>query len=118
MSAPDSLKDVYLDEMTELWSANDPMARALCTRGDQASDPELRQRLQDSGDGLLRDIQIIAQYPRMSYDGPAGFGAAAADARALGRSDPEVTRKGAVAAIDEADADASPLAESVEPAAA
>lgn len=164
MSAPDSLKHVPLDEMKDLWSANDQMARALRTFGERASDPELKQMLQDSGDGigrhtdilkeliqanggavspehgkgmerlvaealihageeapedgLLRDIQIIAQYQRMSHDGLAGFGSAAAYARALGRSDQEATLKGAVSAIDRVDADASHLAESVERAAA
>jgi hypothetical protein len=29
MSAPGSLKEVYLDEMQDLWSANDQMVRAV-----------------------------------------------------------------------------------------
>ena len=31
MPAPDSLKDVYTDEIKDLWSANDQMIRALTT---------------------------------------------------------------------------------------
>ena len=164
MSAPGSLKDVYLDEMKDLWSANDQMARAVQQLSDQASDPKLKQMLQDSvggitkhtgtlkslieenggqtspehckgmeglvaealkhgikeapGDGRLRDVQIIAQYQRMSHYGLAGFGSAAAYAKALGKTDQENRLKSAVSEIYKSDEFASRLAESVEGAAA
>ncbi|MFY9292496.1 MAG: ferritin-like domain-containing protein [Methylorubrum rhodinum] len=164
MSAPDSLKDVYLDEMKDLWSANDQMSRAVRRLGEQASDPKLKQMLEESvsgigkhtkvlkaiirenggevspehckgmeglvaealkhgieeapQDGHLRDVQIIAQYQRMSHYGLAGFGSAAAYAKALGRSDQEAKLKGAVSEIYKVDQFASRLAESVEKAAA
>ena len=164
MSAPDSLKDVYLDEMKDLWSANDQMSRAVRQLGEQASDPKLKQMLEQSvggigkhteilkgiiqenggevspehckgmeglvaealkhgikeapQDGRLRDVQIIAQYQRMSHYGLAGFGSAAAYAKALGRSDEEAKLKDAVSDIYKVDAFASRLAESVERAAA
>ncbi|CAO4152496.1 MULTISPECIES: ferritin-like domain-containing protein [Methylorubrum] len=164
MSAPGSLKDIYLDEMKDLWSANDQMSRAVQQLSDQASDPKLKQMLQDSvggiakhtdilkglieenggqtapehckgmeglvaealkhgikeapSDGRLRDVQIIAQYQRMSHYGLAGFGSAVAYARALGKSDQENKLKSAVSEIYKADEVATRLAESVERAAA
>ncbi|MFF8801023.1 MULTISPECIES: ferritin-like domain-containing protein [unclassified Methylobacterium] len=164
MSAPDSLKDVYLDEMKDLWSANDQMSRAVQQLSEQASDPKLNQMLQDSvggiakhtdvlkslieenggqtspehckgmeglvaealkhgikeapSDGRLRDVQIIAQYQRMSHYGLAGFGSAAAYARALGKTDQENRLKSAVSEIYRVDEVASRLAESAERAAA
>ena len=164
MSAPSSLKEVYLDEMKDLWSANDQMSRAMQQLSDQASDPKLKQMLQDSvggiakhtdilkglieenggrtapehckgmeglvaealkhgieeapSDGRLRDVQIIAQYQRMSHYGLAGFGSAVAYARALGKSDQENKLKSAVSEIYKADEVATRLAESVERAAA
>lgn len=164
MSAPGSLKDVYLDEMKDLWSANDQMTRAVQQLSDQASEPKLKQMLQDAvggigkhtailkslieenggttspehckgmeglvtealkhgikeapSDGHLRDVQIIAQYQRMSHYGLAGFGSAAAYAKALGKTDQETKLKTAVSEIYKGDAFASRLAESVERAAA
>ena len=164
MSAPDSLKDVYLDEMKDLWSANDQMSRAVQQLSEQASDPKLKQMLKDSvggiakhtdvlkslieenggqtspehckgmeglvaealkhgikeapSDGRLRDVQIIAQYQRMSHYGLAGFGSAAAYAKALGKTDQENRLKSAVSEIYRVDEVASRLAESAERAAA
>lgn len=164
MSAPDSLKDVYLDEMKDLWSANDQMTRAVQQLSEQASDPELKQMLKESvggitkhtdvlkslieenggqtspehckgmeglvaealkhgikeapSDGRLRDVQIIAQYQRMSHYGLAGFGSAAAYAKALGKTDQENRLKSAVSEIYRVDEVASRLAESAERAAA
>ncbi|WP_182180329.1 ferritin-like domain-containing protein [Methylobacterium radiotolerans] len=164
MSAPDSLKEVYLDEMQDLWSANDQMVRAVQELGGQVSDANLKRMLDRSVDGIrkhtdvlksliranggeprpepckgmeglvaealkhgikaaspdprLRDVAIIAQYQRMSHYGLAGFGSAAAYAKALGRTDDASKLKQAVDEIDEGDAAASQLAEAVERAAA
>ena len=119
MSAPDSLKDVYLDEMQDLWSANDQMVKATSQLTGQASDAKLKQMLEHAlggiqkhtdvlkgliqanggetkpehckgmeglvaealkhgikeapSDGKLRDVQIIAQYQRMSHYGARGL---------------------------------------------
>lgn len=164
MSGPDSLKEVYLDEMQDLWSANDQMVRAVQELGGQVSDANLKRMLDRSVDGIrkhtdvlksliranggeprpepckgmeglvaealkhgikeapsdgrLRDVQIIAQYQRMSHYGLAGFGSAVAYARALGKSDQENKLKSAVSEIYKADEVATRLAESVERAAA
>ncbi len=113
MSAPSSLKEVYLDEMKDLWSANDQMIRTVKELGGHVSDPKLKQMLEHSvggiqkhtdilkdlirqnggeaepehckgmeglvteakkhgiqeapTDGKLRDVEIIAQYQRMSH---------------------------------------------------
>ena len=164
MSAPSSLKEVYLDELKDLWSANDQMTKAVQQLNDQVSDPKLKQMLEKSvggikkhtevlkslitenggeavpehckgmeglvsealkhgikeapQDGKLRDVQIIAQYQRMSHYGLAGFGSAAAYAKALGMSELETKLKEAVSEIYKSDEIASQLAESVEKAAA
>ena len=69
-------------------------------------------------DGKLQDIEIIAQYQRMSHYGIAGFGSATAYAKALGKSDDEMKLKSLVSDIYKADEYASKLAESLEKAAA
>lgn len=164
MSAPGSLKEVYLDEMQDLWSANDQMVKAVQQLGGQVSDPKLKHMLEQSvggiqkhtdvlkgliqanggetkpehckgmeglvaealkhgvkeapGDDKLRDVAIIAQYQRMSHYGLAGFGSAAAYAKALGRTDDAAKLKQAVDEIYQGDAIASQLVETVERAAA
>ncbi|MHB2210884.1 ferritin-like domain-containing protein [Methylobacterium sp. CM6257] len=164
MSAPGSLKEVYLDEMQDLWSANDQMVKAVQQLSGQASDGTLKRMLEESvggiqkhtdvlrsliqanggetrpepckgmeglaaealqhgvkeapRDGRLRDVAIIAQYQRMSHYGLAGFGSAAAYAKALGRTDDAAKLKQAVDEIYRGDEAASRLAEAVERAAA
>ena len=54
MSAPTSLKEVYLDEMQDLWSANDQMVRAAQQLTGQASDPKLKQMLEHSVGGIQK----------------------------------------------------------------
>ncbi len=68
--------------------------------------------------GVLQDIEIIAQYQRMSHYGIAGFGSAAAYAKALGRPDDEAKLKSLVASIYKSDEYASKLATHLEQAAA
>jgi ferritin-like metal-binding protein YciE len=133
MAHSETLKDVYTDEMKDLWSANDQMTKAVKAMSAKAHDPKLKEALEDSVqdieehaktlkslisdagaeaekehckgmEGLakeankhvgsaapksseLLDIVIIAQYQRMSHYGLAGFGAAAAYAKALGLMD-------------------------------
>ncbi|MGH1570450.1 ferritin-like domain-containing protein [Methylobacterium sp. P31] len=164
MSAPGNLKEVYLEEMQDLWSANDQMVRTVQQLSGQASDAKVKQMLERSvsgirkhtdvlksliqanggaakpepckgmeglaaealkhgvkeapRDGKLRDVAIIAQYQRMSHYGLAGFGSAAAYAKALGRTDDAAKLKQAVDEIYRGDEAASRLAEAVERAAA
>lgn len=65
----------------------------------------------DIADEDVRDVIIIAQYQRMCHYGLAGFGAAAAYAKALGLVDDEAKLKRAVSDIYRGDEAASHLAE-------
>jgi ferritin-like metal-binding protein YciE len=160
MSSPDSLKSMYAEEMKDLWSANDQMARAVQRMAAKAHDAELRKVLEtavkgidahrdalkallkEAGaevtkehcrgmeglvaealkhtideppqDGNLRDIEILAQYQRMSHYGIAGFGTAAAYAGALGMKDHAGKLKAIVSDIYKADEYASKLAAKAE----
>jgi ferritin-like metal-binding protein YciE len=133
MSTPEDLKDVYADELKDLWSANDQMQKVLKKITSKASDPALKDMLVKSQDGISKhtdilkeliagqdekvskehckgmeglvaeatkhvleegpekgpvlDVLIIAQYQRMTHYGIAGFGTAAAYAKALGLKD-------------------------------
>jgi ferritin-like metal-binding protein YciE len=133
MSTPEDLKDIYTDELKDLWSANDQMKRVLKKITSKASDASLKDMLTNSQAGIekhtavlkeliaaqdekvskehckgmeglveeatkhvmeegpekgpLLDVIIIAQYQRMTHYGIAGFGTAAAYAKALGLKD-------------------------------
>ncbi|TVV76014.1 ferritin-like domain-containing protein [Sphingomonas solaris] len=133
MSTPEDLKEIYIDELKDLWSANDQMKRLLKKIAGKASDDQLKEMLTKSQDGIgkhtdilkeliagqdekvskdhckgmeglvteatkhvleegpdkgpLLDAIIIAQYQRMTHYGIAGFGTAAAYAKALGLKD-------------------------------
>ncbi|TVV77341.1 ferritin-like domain-containing protein [Sphingomonas solaris] len=133
MSAPEDLKDLYTDELKDLWSANDQMKRLLKKVASKASDDKLKDMLAKSQTGIekhtdvlkeliaaqdekvskehckgmeglvaeatkhlvdeapekgpVMDALMIAQYQRMSHYGIAGFGTAAAYAKALGLKD-------------------------------
>ena len=52
MSAPESLKETYTDEMKDLWSANDQMTRAVKTMAAKANDPKLKTMLEESVSGI------------------------------------------------------------------
>ncbi len=164
MSSPSTLKELYVEEMKDLWSANEQMAKAVKELGGAVSDPKLKQMLSHSIDGItkhtgtikqlitaaggeakaehckgmeglvaealkhgikeapavaaLKDIEIIAQYQRMSHYGIAGFGSAAAYAKALGMTDDVTKLKEIVSNIYQADEFASHLATQLEKAAA
>lgn len=133
MSTPEDLKDVYTDELKDLWSANDQMQKVLKKITSKASDAALKDMLTKSQEGIAKhtdilkeliagqdekvskehckgmeglvaeatkhileegpekgpvlDTLIIAQYQRMTHYGIAGFGTAAAYAKALGLKD-------------------------------
>ncbi len=66
----------------------------------------------------LRDLEMIAQYQRMSHYGVAGFGTVAAYAEALGMREEATKLKSIVLDIYKADEYSSSLAEGVQRAAA
>jgi ferritin-like metal-binding protein YciE len=55
MKHSDTLKDVYTDEMKDLWSANDQMAKAVKVMSAKAQDPALK-------DALTQSIQDIKKH--------------------------------------------------------
>jgi ferritin-like metal-binding protein YciE len=163
MSAPEDLKDIYADEMKDLWSANDQMTKVVKMMADKAHDSKLKQALSKSvtdiakhadtlksllstsgesvekehckgmeglvkeatkhvttaapKQGELLDIVILAQYQRMSHYGLAGFGTAAAYAKALGMEDHAKKLASIVTDIRKGDDYASRIAEKSETAA-
>jgi len=156
VSSASSLKDVYIEEMRDLWSANDQMQRVMQSLSEAASDSQLKDMLAKSisgigqhtaslksvleaqggdvgkdhcrgmeglveeakkhaieaeFDGELRDLAIIAQYQRMSHYGLAGFGSAAAYAKALGMKEAAKKLSEIVGSIYKADEYGSQLGE-------
>ena len=164
MPAPKNLRDVYLEELRDLWSANDQMHAVVKDLIAKAQDARLKETLQKSaeriadhtatlksllnaaggevskehcrameglvreaqmhifeeaiGDGVLKDLLILAQYQRMSHYGLAGFGTAAAYAKALGRADDAAALQSTVSNIYRGDEIATRLAERLEEGAA
>lgn len=164
MAISESLKDVYADELKDLWSANDQMTKVVQVMAGKAHDPKLKQALEKSitginkhaktlktllsgadedagteyckgmeglvkeatkhitkeapSDNQLLDVVIIAQYQRMSHYGLAGFGTAAAYAKALGMKDDHTKLAQIVSEIYKGDEYATALAVKTEQAAA
>jgi len=58
MSA-ESLKDVYADELKDLWSANDQMAKVVKVMADKATDKGLKGILAKSVDGITKHAEAI-----------------------------------------------------------
>ena len=59
MPSPGSLKDVYVDEMRDLWSANDQMQRVMKSLSDKASDAKLKDMLTKSVDGIGQHTAMV-----------------------------------------------------------
>ncbi|MGU3594188.1 ferritin-like domain-containing protein, partial [Methylobacterium brachiatum] len=59
MSAPNNLQEVYLEEMKDLWSANDQMTRAVRDLSGHASDPKLKQMLEHSVGGIEKHTGVL-----------------------------------------------------------
>ncbi len=164
MSSPSTLKELYVEEMKDLWSANEQMTKTVKELSGHVQDPKLKQMLAHSVEGItahtatikqliqgaggepkaehckgmeglvtealkhgvqerpsvpaLADIEIIAQYQRMSHYGIAGFGSAVAYAKALGMQTDVTKLKAIVSSIYKADEFASHLGEQLEKAAA
>ncbi len=61
MPAPDSLKEIYGDEMKDLWSANDQMTRAVKTMAEKAHDPKLKELLETSITGINKHADTLKE---------------------------------------------------------
>ena len=61
MSTPESLKDLYTDELKDLWSANDQMHRVLKKIAKKASDEKLGEMLTKSLDGIEKHTAVVKE---------------------------------------------------------
>jgi len=61
MSTPEDLKDIYVDEMKDLWSANDQMLKVLKKITAKASDPKLKEMLATSHEGITKHTGVLKE---------------------------------------------------------
>ena len=61
MSAPANLKDCYVEELADSWSANDQMEKVVRKLADAAGDQKLASRLKKSAEGINKHTQTIKQ---------------------------------------------------------
>ena len=54
-----TLKDLYTEELQDLWSANDQMAEVVAAMADKASDAKLGDRLSSAKDGIDQHTQLL-----------------------------------------------------------
>ena len=59
MSEISSLSDLYIDELKDLWSANDQMARVLKKIAPKATNSKLKQMLIDSQTGIAGHTDLL-----------------------------------------------------------
>jgi ferritin-like metal-binding protein YciE len=115
---------LYVEELKDLWSANEQMIKALNTIAPHATNPKLTLMLDSSKKGIAKhtvqdapekgpvpDAAIIAQYQRMTHYGITGFETVCAFAKALKLENDEEQLGDAVADMYQADALMTELAE-------
>ncbi|WP_294392613.1 ferritin-like domain-containing protein [uncultured Sphingomonas sp.] len=61
MSTPEDLKDLYTDELKDLWSANDQMKRLVKKITTKASDAKLKEMLQHSVEGIDKHTDVLKE---------------------------------------------------------
>ncbi len=54
-----TLQELYVDELKDLWSANDQMARTLVKIAPQATNAKLTQMLATSQDGIAKHTELL-----------------------------------------------------------
>ena len=59
MSAPASLKDVYIEELRDLWSANDQMQEILPELSSNATNKKLQTMLTKAVNGVAKHTDVI-----------------------------------------------------------
>jgi ferritin-like metal-binding protein YciE len=59
MSDITTLSDLYVDELKDLWSANDQMAKALKKISPKATHPKLKQMLDQSQEGIKGHTDLL-----------------------------------------------------------
>lgn len=61
MSAPKDLKEVYIDELKDLWSANDQMKKVVADLGQVAKNDQLKQILDKSLTGIQTHTNLLKE---------------------------------------------------------
>lgn len=61
MAAPKDLKDLYVEELQDLWSANDQMKKFVDQMASEASDEALAKRLERSAEGVQKDTTMLRE---------------------------------------------------------
>jgi ferritin-like metal-binding protein YciE len=59
MAEIETLQELYVDELKDLWSANDQMAKALEKIAKQATNDKLKDMLQSSQDGIAKHTDVL-----------------------------------------------------------
>jgi ferritin-like metal-binding protein YciE len=59
MPSSETLKDVYISEMRDLWSANDQMQRVMKSLSQKASDKKLKDLLEKSVSGIGKHTETL-----------------------------------------------------------
>lgn len=59
MSTPEDLKDLYIDELKDLWSANDQMLRCIKKITTKASDKSLKENLVTTHEGITKHTAVL-----------------------------------------------------------
>ena len=59
MSSPSDLKEVYIEEMKDLWSANDQMQKLMSSMSEKASDKKLKDLLAKSESGIKEHTETL-----------------------------------------------------------
>ena len=61
MSAPQNLTELYIDELKDLWSANDQMQKCVKKIATKASDKKLMDMLTKSQDGIAKHTEMLKE---------------------------------------------------------
>ena len=59
MSDPQTLSELYLEELQDLWSANDQMVRVVKDMADAVSDSKLKDKLSASVKGIQKHTDLL-----------------------------------------------------------
>lgn len=59
MSKISSLQELYVDELADLWSANDQMAKALKKIAPEATNAKLKEMLESSQGGIAKHTELL-----------------------------------------------------------
>jgi ferritin-like metal-binding protein YciE len=61
MAAPEDLKEIYTDELKDLWSANDQMKKVLKKITSKAKDAALKEMLTNSQAGIEKHTDVLKE---------------------------------------------------------